>query len=173
MPFTKKRESIEIPWASRYVAEHYPDALVKLRCPLGPAPAWMVEQYGEEEALARFRPSRPEVDAVVITPSKLILIEAKVFHWRTGARQLQDYAMEVPHTPELRDFLDRPLEKHLVVVKIFPEVKAYCERRGIKLVEWSTPKAKAKFESQDTYWTREAVEERQKRKKQLEKLGYL
>lgn len=85
MPFTKKRESIEIPWASRYVAEHYPDALVKLRCPLGPAPEWMVEQYGETEALARFRPSRPEVDAVVITPSKLILIEAKVFHWRTGA----------------------------------------------------------------------------------------
>lgn len=58
-------------------------------------------------------------------------------------------------------------------MKIFPEVKSYCERRGIKLVEWSTPKAKAKFDSQDTYWTREAVEERQKRKERLEKLGYL
>ena len=132
----------------------------------------MIEQYGEEEALHRFRPSRPEVDAVVITPDKLILIEAKVFHWRKGARQLQDYAQEVPHTPELREFLGRTLEKHLVVVKAFPEVKDYCKRRGITLVEWSTPRAKEKFEAQDTYWTREKVEEREKRKKRLEEIGY-
>ena len=64
--FTKVRREIEPRWVSWYIKENYPDAEIRLRCPLGPIPDALKELYGPAKAARVYRPSRPEVDAARI-----------------------------------------------------------------------------------------------------------
>jgi len=171
--FTKLRREIEPRWVSWYIKEYYPDAEVRLRCPLGRIPDELKELYGPAKAAKVYRPSRPEVDALVILPGALVLIEAKIFKYMTGLGQIVIYGALVQRTPELDVFRDRPVLKHLLLPKAIPWVADIAPEFGVEVVtaapEWLLPI----WEERDKYWTPGARIKRADRKALLKQLGFV
>jgi hypothetical protein len=169
---TKVRREVEPRWVSEYVMATYPRFEHRLRVPLGPAVAGISEQLGQEKALRVSRPWRPEVDAIVITADRLIMIEGKIFKTMDGLSKLPVYRDLVASTPELQAQKDLPVEMHLLVVRPLEWVLAAAEKAGVKVVEWAPPWIIQVWEDRDKYWAPDAVAKREERKKVLEKLGY-
>lgn len=83
--------------------------------PLGPIPTDVVKVWGPEKAKAIFRPWRPEVDIAAFPQDRLVLAECKIFKILDGFSKLLQYRLLVPQTPELRQFLNLPVEARMVV----------------------------------------------------------
>ena len=173
MGFTKLRREIEPRWVSWYIKEYYPDAEVRLRCPLGPIPKQLVELYGPAKAARVYRPSRPEVDALVILPGALLLIEAKIFKYMDGLSKLPVYAALVPKTPELQVFSDRPVLMHLLIPTEIPWVKAAAPELGVEVYTAAPDWLMTIWEERDKYWTPDARKRRADRKALLKRLGFV
>lgn len=170
--FTRKRREIEPRWVSEYVATFHSRFPVKFRCPLGPIPEELKKLYGAEKARRMYRPSRPEVDALSIQPGALVLIEAKIFKYMDGLAKLPIYKSLVPVTPELRQYLDREVEMHLLIPHEIPWVKTACIRNNVELKVWTPDWIREIWEDRDKYWTAPKVFERERRKKVLRDLGF-
>jgi len=172
MPPTKLRREIEPRWVSEYIVKHYPKYPVKLRCPLGPIPENLKKIHGEEKAIRVYRPWRPEVDALVIMPGALLLIEAKIFKYMDGLSKLPVYASLVPATPELKEYKDMPVKMQLLVPVDIPWVRTACQKMGVDMVVWAPDWLKKIWEERDKYWSPEELIKREKRKQVLRRLGY-
>ena len=172
MGFTKRRREIEPRWVSEYVAEHYGQFPVKLRCPLGPIPEEMKKLYGAVKARRMYRPSRPEVDALVIMPGALLLIEAKIFKYMDGLSKLPIYKSLVPVTPELKQHRDIEVIMRLLIPHRIPWVETAGKRNDVEVVVWAPDWLHEIWEERDKYWTAPKVFEREKRKETLRRLGY-
>ena len=170
--FTKLRREIEPRWVSWYIKKHYPDGEVRLRCPLGPIPDELKELYGPAKAARVYRPSRPEVDALVILPGALLLIEAKIFKYMDGLAKLPVYASLVPQTSELMVFKDRPVLMHLLIRKAIPWVVAAAPGVGVEVMTDAPDWLLEIWAERDQYWTPGARMKRADRKALLEKLGF-
>lgn len=169
---TKLRRSIEPRWVSAYIKEHYPDGEIRLRCPLGPIPDELKQMYGPAKAARVYRPSRPEVDALVILPDVLLLVEAKIFKYMDGLSKLPIYASLVPETSELMVFKDRPVIMHLLLPKAIPWVVAAAPKHGVEVKTWAPDWVLQIWEERDLYWQPAAKMRREERKALLEKLGF-
>ncbi len=169
---TKLRRSIEPRWVSWYIKEKYPDAEVRLRCPLGPIPDALKELYGPAKAARVYRPSRPEVDALVILPGALLLIEAKIFKYMDGLAKLPVYGALVRKTPELEIFSNRPVIMHLLIPKAIPWVMAAAPDLGVEVYTAAPDWLMEVWEERDQYWQPGARMRRADRKAILEKLGF-
>lgn len=170
--FTKLRRSIEPRWVSWYIKETYPNAEVRLRCPLGPIPDALKELYGPAKAARVYRPSRPEVDALVILPGALLLIEAKIFKYMDGLAKLPVYGALVPKTPELMVFSKKPVIMHLLIPKAIPWVMAAAPDLGVEVYTHAPAWLMEIWEERDKYWQPDARMRRADRKALLEKLGF-
>jgi len=170
--FTKLRREIEPRWVSWYIKERYPAAEVRLRCPLGPIPAELSELYGPAKAAKVYRPSRPEVDAVVVLPGALVLVEAKIFKYMDGLAKLPVYASLVPKTPELMVFHGRPVLMHLLIPTAIPWVTAAAPGLGVEVYTAAPDWVLQIWEERDKYWQPEARMRRAERKALLEKLDF-
>jgi len=173
MGFTKLRREIEPRWVSWYIKEHYPDAEARLRCPLGPIPPELTELYGPAKAAKVYRPSRPEVDALVVLPDALILIEAKVFKYMDGLSKLPVYAALARKSPELAVFMDRPIQMHLLLPIEVPWVASVAEDLGVTVVTEAPPWLMEIWRERDKYWGPEARLRREERKALLKRLGFV
>jgi hypothetical protein len=169
---TKVRREIEPRWVSEYLTYFYSDAEIRLRVPLGPFLPGVGEQMGADKARRVSRPWRPEVDAVVIRPDKLILIEGKIFKVMDGLSKLPVYKSLVPDTPELEEHKTKPVDMQLLVVRPLSWVVSAAEKAGIKVVEWAPPWIVQIWEERDRYWAPEAVKRREERKETLKRLGF-
>lgn len=170
---TKLRREIEPKWVSLYIKEYYPDAEITLRCPLGPIPDELKNLYGPAKAARVYRPSRPEVDAVVITPDELVLIEAKIFKYREGLGALLVYKSLINSTPEFQPLLPRRISMHLLLPREIPWVMAAAPDLGIEIKTFSPEWVLRIWEERDKYWTPSAKMAREERKALLEKLGFV
>lgn len=170
--FTKLRREIEPRWVSWYIKEFYPDAEIRLRCPLGPIPDAIKELYGPAKAARVYRPSRPEVDALVILEDALLLIEAKIFKYMDGLAKLPVYKALVPKSPELMIFSDRPVIMHLLIPKAIPWVTAAAPDLGVEVYTWAPEWVLQIWEERDKYWQPEARIRRAERKALLGRLGF-
>jgi len=170
--FTKLRRSIEPRWVSWYIKEYYPKEEVRPRCPLGPIPKQLVNYYGPAKAAKVYRPSRPEVDALVIMPGALLLIEAKLYKYMDGLSKLPVYAALVPKTPELEVFRNRTVMMHLLIPKVIPWVIAAAPSLGVEVRTAAPDWVLQIWEERDKYWTPSARLRRADRKKILEGLGF-
>jgi len=157
---------------SAYIKEFYPDAEVRLRCPLGPIPDELKELYGPAKAARVYRPSRPEVDALVVLPGALLLIEAKIFKYMDGLAKLPVYGSLVPKTPELMVFQGRPVLMHLLIPAPIPWVKAAAPGLGVEVYTWAPEWVLQIWEERDKYWTPESRMLRAERKALLTRLGF-
>ena len=157
---------------SWYVKENYPDGEVRLRCPLGPIPDELKALYGPAKAARVYRPSRPEVDALVILPDALLLIEAKIFKYMDGLAKLPVYAALVPKSPELMIFSDKKVIMHLLLPAEIPWVKAAAPALGVEVYNVAPDWVHQIWQERDKYWTPSARMRRDARKALLEKLGF-
>ena len=169
---TKLRREIEPKWVAEYVAEKYPNAIVKLRCPLGGAPASLVDSMGEAAALRLYRPSRPEADAVILEKRRILVIEAKIFKFMDGLAKLPVYKSLVPSTPELADFARWPVDMQLLVAAHVDWVDDAALKQGIQIVDYAPPWVTDIWNTMNVFWTMDAVDARDAKKATLAKLGY-
>ena len=169
---TKLRRSIEPRWVSWYIKETYPDAEVRMRCPLGRIPAELKALHGPAKAAKVHRPWRPEVDALVILPGALVLIEAKIQKYMDGLAKLPIYKALVPHTAELDVFSDRPVLMHLLLPVKIPWIMDIAKDVGVEVYTLAPDWVLQIWEERDKYWLPEARLKREERKALLEKLGF-
>jgi len=169
--FTRLRREIEPRWVAEYVAATWPKAQVIYRCPLGSIPEDVERAYGVAKGARIYRPWRPEVDACVLLPGALFLIEGKIFKVMDGLSKLPVYRSLVPLTPELRPYADLPVRMKLLVVKPLPWVRQAAQQMGVELVEYAPNWVVQIWEERDKYWTPEAVSARELRKKRMVAAG--
>jgi len=168
---TKRRENIEIPWVSWYTKKHYPTEELSLRCPLGPIPDDMKRRHGPAKAARIYRPSRPEVDGLIVLPGAILLIEAKVTKYREGLGALVVYESLINETPELQPLLPRPVLKHLLLCQPIPWVVVSARKLGIEIMIDAPDFVIDYWSRQNRYWTAEARIIREEWKALLNKLG--
>jgi len=170
--FTRLRRNIEPKWVSEYCTTFYPDRPVRYGQPLGPIPEDLIKEHGLEKAIRMYRPWRPECDALIINKNKLILVEAKVRKILDGLAKLPIYKRLIPETPELAPYKGWPIVMRLLTVRAYEPWITIARELGIELVEWAPTWVKEIWIQHDLYWTREAVELRERRKEVLKRLGF-
>ena len=170
--FTKLRREIEPRWVAEYVSKFYPAHEASFRVPLGPVPEEWAKELGEAKAVRAYRPWRPEADALVKMPNRLVLIEGKVFKYMDGAAKLPLYKALVPFSPDLKDQKGKEISMELLLPVDVQWVRIVCDAMGIRLVVWCPDWLKPIWEERDRYWLPENVLARQKRKEKLRELGY-
>ena len=169
---TKLRRSIEPRWVSWYIKNQYPDAEVRLRCPLGRIPVELKALHGPAKAARVYRPWRPEVDALVILPGALVLVEAKIQKYMDGLAKLPIYKALVPYTAELDVFSDRPVLLHLLLPVKIPWIMDIAGDVGVEVYAVAPDWVLQIWEERDKYWQPDARMKRADRKAILEKLGF-
>jgi len=170
---TRLRRELEPRWVSEYCAKTFPNAIVKLRCPLGPIPKEVKEAYGDAKAIKVYRPWRPEVDACVITETQLVLVEAKIHKYMDGLAKLPRYRDLVPDTPELRLWRHLPINMRLLIPTSIPWVEVAADKAGVQVIMDAPDYILRAWEERDKGWTKEELEKRERRKQKLRELGYL
>jgi len=129
----RKTQQVETKLVSEYVKNQYGQFPHITKQPLGlPSPELLVTE-GYEKGLRMQRPLRFEVDAIVMHPKWLILIEGKVWHIKNGVGDLIAYRSLVPFTPELKQYLNREVLLELVVPWTNPNLEIMCRDNGIRL----------------------------------------
>jgi len=172
MSFSKIRAENELRYVSEYVANNYPKNIVKLRCPLGTAPDSFIKEMGLSKALRTYRPSRPEVDACVITNTNIIVIEGKIMKVMDGISKLIIYRDLVPSTPELVAYKSLPALALLITPKPPLWSKTIAEKHNIKIEIFKPDWIVEYYEKQEMYWSAEERLKREGRKSTLRKMGY-
>jgi len=157
---------------SAYIKEFYPDEEVRLRCPLGPIPVELQKLYGPAKAARVYRPSRPEVDALVVLPDALLLSEAKIQKYMDGFSKLPVYAALVAKTPELSVLLPRRIVMHLLLPREIPWITSVAAEFGVTVKVSAPDWLMEIWEERDKYWTPAAKRLRLERRQLLETLGF-
>lgn len=140
---------------SEYLKEHYSKFSYILNCPLGKVDEDLQREVGYQKALGITRPFRPIVDAMVILPRHLLLIEAKVWQVLPGMAKLPLYKSLVPYTPELRQYRPRQILLQLVVGQTNSNLAIMARDHGISIKVFDPPWLHEIVESMNKYWTPE------------------
>ena len=167
----RKTRQVEV----RMVAEYLKATYDKFPCiqsqPLGIVDEKILADLGYEKGMAIQRPRRPSVDAVVILPRYLLIIEAKVWNVVSGLGKLPLYKSLVPLTPELREYQPRETIMELVVGWTNPNLEAMAREAGVQIRIYSPPWLKEVVDSMQKYWTAEYRIARDEKQKMRELLG--
>ena len=124
---------------SEYIRLKLQGLQVRRNCPLGTVPESLIVEYGRTQALRVARKMRPEVDALVIAPDKLILIESKVLRWVDGLSHLVVYKALVPDTPELEAYAKLPVVMRMVIPFTQGNMQSVADRIGVEIEVFTTP----------------------------------
>ena len=167
----RRSRQVEPRMLSEYLQKHYAEFPYINKQPLGSVSEDLMRTEGYKRALGITRPFRPEVDAVVVLPHYLLIIEAKVWNIVNGLAKLPLYKSLVPITPELKEYMPREVLMQLVVGWTNPnleimawaidvEVKVYCP-------EW----LQEVVDGMHRYWTKEYQDTRQAKLRMREYFG--
>jgi len=148
---------------SEYLKERYSGFNFTLNVPLGSVSERLMAEEGYQRALGLARPFRPMVDAVVVLPHYLLLIEAKVWNVVNGLAKLPLYKSLVPATPELREYMPREVLMQLVVGWSNPNLERMARSIGAEIHIYSPPWLEEVVEGMHKYWTREYRDQREKK----------
>jgi len=122
----------EMQMVAEYLAKFYPKFPTRTRVRLGQVhPSILIADMTEEE-LAFSGVWRRWADALVITPQKLILIEAAILADAGDISKLALYKTLLPHTPELAEYTNRDIELQLVYAIEDPLIVMIAREAGIK-----------------------------------------
>lgn len=124
----KQRERRYVP---EYVNEAFPNRVaVFYNMAVGPPPEDLYKAH-PEIPLEHFRRWRFWIDAVVILPDKMILLEGKLRKPAEGLGQLLLYRALLPQTPELKPYINLPIEMRLITPRPDPRVIGVAASLGI------------------------------------------
>ena len=122
----------EMRMVAEYIERTYPDDVVFMRLRLGSLVPDGPRPDLTKEEMAMLGVFRRWADAVVITPTELIVVEASLRSDTGDPSKLIVYGRLVPHTAELQEFSDRRLQLELVVAVEDPVVRQVAQELGIR-----------------------------------------
>lgn len=159
----RKTRQIETRMMAEYLLQYYSKFPRLTAVPLGSVSDTLMASVGYQKAIGLSRPFRPEVDAIVILPNYLLLLEAKVFKVVDGCAKLPLYKSLVPTTPELKQYLPREIIMQLVVGWSSPNLETMAAAAGVQLKTYAPPWLDEIVQSYHRYWTAEYQQQRQKK----------
>lgn len=159
----RKSRQVETRMLSEYVLKTYSAFPVIMDQPLGRVDEELMREEGFLKAVRLVRPFRPKIDAIVILPRHLVLIEAKVWNVVNGLAKLPLYKSLVDFTPELKQYLPRESLMELVVAWSNPNLEIMARDQGVSLRIFTPDWLKDIIESMHKYWTREYQEQREQK----------
>jgi hypothetical protein len=119
---------------SEYIAKYYPNSTSLTRVRLGPThPVLLSEEMSEEER-RMVTVWRRWADAIIITRTRLILLEASILPDPGDVSKLLLYEYLVRRTPELQLYLDRDIQKVLLIAIEDPVLTTIARAAGIEVV---------------------------------------
>jgi len=164
----RKSRQVETRLISEYLKDRYSKFQFILKQPLGPVSEDLLKKEGYKRGMGIARPFRPEVDAVVILPRHLIIVEAKVWSIINGLAKLPLYKSLVPHTSELKEYMPRDLLMQLVVGWTNPSLAIMAGDLGVQVRVFCPDWLKGIVDDMHKYWTREYREGREAKLKMRE-----
>lgn len=167
----RKSRQVETRMIAEYLKLNYSKFPFIMKQPLGKISEELLKTEGYKRAIGITRPFRPEVDAVVILPRHLLVIEAKVWNIINGLAKLPLYKSLVPFTPELKQYMPREVIMQLVVGWSNPNLEIMARDLGVNLKIYRPDWLNEVVEAMHHYWTREYQEKRQKKIRLREALG--
>lgn len=167
----RKTRQVETRLVAEYLKEHYSAFPFINKCPVGKVSEALMADIGYEKALGITSPSRYEIDAVVILPRYLLIIEAKVWQVVNGLAKLPLYKSLVPVTPELQQYHDREVLMQCVVGWSNSNLEIMARSMGVELVVYCPDWLKEVVQGMHKYWTREYQAERTRKLQMREYFG--
>jgi len=167
----RKTQQVEVRMISEYLLSAYAEFPTIKAVPLGKVDESLMATQGYQRAIGIMRPYRPEVDAIVILPRYLILIEAKVWNVVNGLAKLPLYKSLLHFTPELEKYRGREILMELVVGWTNDNLEIMARDLGVKVVVYSPAWLEDIVAKQHNYWTAEYQRERQRKLQMRELLG--
>lgn len=159
----RKTRKVEGRMVAEYLLKNYSEFPFTMNVALGALPPDIVKKEGYERAAKLMRPFRPAVDAVVILPAHLLLIEAKVWNIVNGLAKLPLYRSLVPITHELKQYMPRDVMMQLVVGWTNGNLEVMAREAGVELKVFCPEWLEEVVEGMHNYWTREYRLEREKK----------
>lgn len=156
----RKSRQVESRMISEYLKTYYSSFSYIINQPLGRVDEDLMRREGYRKALGITRPFRPIVDAVVILPRHLLLIEAKVWQVLPGMAKLPFYKSLVPFTPELKEYLPREVLLQLVVGMTNANLEIMARDHDIAIKIYAPPWLQEVVDGMNKYWTKEYRQER-------------
>lgn len=167
----KLREEWESRFVSEYIEDRYPKTLKKIRVPLGPLDPEDIAMYGLAAAARRMRAWRPEVDAIVVTKTEMILVEGKIIKVMDGLSKLPVYAKLAEVTPDLAEYTNRKMRMILATPKPPTWAMQVAPDFGVEIDIFKPVWLEDYYNRREKYWTAEGRYEREKRKNTMKELG--
>lgn len=121
---------------SEYIAERYPGAIVHMQFRVGSDPESVGVQLYDDAERRMVRNANRRPDALVVTESELVLIEATMFKATDKVGRLQEYMLLARATPEIRQYGGRPLVGELVTGQHDAVAEILCGRLGFRYVHY-------------------------------------
>lgn len=133
----RKWEPRETRLVSEYIVKFYPKDQHFTRVRLGALhPELLPEKLSDEERRMLVVWKR-WADAIVVTRTKVILIEAAILPDPGDISKLLLYEYLLRHTPEFEQYLDRPIEKQLVICVEDPLLTKIARGSDIKVIAFA------------------------------------
>jgi hypothetical protein len=151
----RKNQAVETRLVAEYLAATYPKFPSITAQPLGVISTDLQAQVGYAKAMGISRPFRPEVDALVILPNNIVLIEAKVWNIVNGLAKLPLYKSLLPITPELKQYFPREIIMELVVGWTNPNLQAMARDQGVVVKLFCPDWLVEVVDGYQRYWTKE------------------
>ena len=130
-----------VPWSSRLLHEwldmRYPTSLPLYELRLGPTAAHLVNVSVTPALEAMLRVNNWYADAVVITPSENLVIEAKMKPDPGAIGQVKFYYRLLGRTPILNQYNRAPWVKVVLFAEDDDDVNAFAQDEGVRVELWT------------------------------------
>ena len=167
----RKTHQVEVRLLSEYLEEYYSKTHILVNQPLGLIDKNLMAEQGYEKAINMMRPLRPRVDAIILLPRYLVLVEAKVWSVVNGLAKLPLYKSLVPVTPELKEYQNRETLMYLVVAWSNPNLEIMARESGVEVKVFNPPWIQEVVNRMHNYWTAEYQTQRQEKLAMREYFG--
>lgn len=158
---SRKSRQVEVRMVAEYLKHMYPKYTCITKQPLGKVSNELMSEVGYKKAVGLTRPFRPEVDAVVVLPGALILVEAKVWNIINGLAKLPMYKSLVPVTPELVKYRHLTVIMELVVGWSNDNLEIMARDHDVRIRVYRPDWLQEVVDGMHKYWTPEYRAERE------------
>jgi len=143
MPVIRKeyrpRREMERIMTREYMLRYYPKYRQYSEARLGELAPEIEELAVTKEELGATQPRRRWIDGIVITPERVILIEAAIRIDTDHLGKILVYNELFPVTPEFREHKDKPRELQIIYAVPDPAVIYAAQKRGVICIEYKVP----------------------------------
>jgi hypothetical protein len=119
-----------------YLRDYYPGREWFTQLAIGRDPEMVGVQLQDDAERRLVRRFCRRVDAVVVQPDELVIIEATMHTPTEKIGRLLEYLLLIPATPELEQYFPRKIVGELVTGQDDAVARTLCERQGLRYVHY-------------------------------------